>query len=379
VARETGAGQAAAGRQRRRGGPSVAAVAEFLEYLSPAGLSSPDEPCGLQIGDPSFTVRTAVVAALPTFTAISTAAARPHSLLITAAPLITSPLCRVRRDDPIGARIAHLIERRVSLFVLPNSFAAAPGGFDDSLAECLGLAATTVLRATAYEPLLKIAVYTPPEAVEAVLQAAADAGAGHIGKYSHCSFQVAGTGTFLPHEGANPAIGKVGHLERTPEVRIEMITPQRELQGVIAAILDVHPYEEVAYDVYALRHPGTPYGRGRVGDLPLDVSLETILHQAQDALPGSSIRCSHRTDMPISRLAAVSGSLDGLTAEAAAAGAGAVVTGQATATDWMLAENSATVLIEVGYSASVGPGLQRLCTQIRKTFGPEGVEVICCT
>lgn len=379
MTREQESGSPRQVRPSRRTAPSVAAVAEFLEYLSPARLSSPEEPSGLQLGDRSAPVRTAIVAAMPTFTAVATAAARPGSLLVTAAPLIAEPLTTVLRDDPVGERIAHLIERRVSLYVLPNSFAAAPGGFDDSMAERLGLAGTTVLRPTAYEKLFKVAVYTPPNAVEAVMQAAAEAGAGHIGNYSHCSFQVSGTGTFLPHEGARPAIGSVGQLERTPEVRLEMVTQERELRDVIAAILDAHPYEEVAYDVYALDNPGTPYGRGRVADLPLDVSLETILHQIQDAFPGSSIRCSHRTQLAISRVAVVSGTSGDLVAAASAVRVGAFVTGHATPRDWMIAENTAMVLVEVGYASSVAPGLQRLCTQIRKTFGPEGVEVICCT
>lgn len=366
-------------RRRRPRAPSVASITEFLEYLSPAGLSSPDEPYGLQIGDPAAAVKTAIVAPMVTFDAVSTAAARAGSLLITAAPLITRPMQSIRRDDPVGERVAHLLERRVSLYVLPNSVAAAPGGLDDSLAARLGLAATTVLRQTAYEDLLKIAVYTPHDAADTVMRAAAEAGAGRIGQYSHCSFQTSGTGTFLPCEGARPTTGRVGELERVSEVRLEMVVQQRELQGVIAAILHVHPYEEVAYDVIALRNPGTPYGRGRIGDLPLNVSLDTVLSQVQDALPGAAVRCSHRSQLPISRLAAVSGMCDGLIASAARSLAGAIVTGSASPEDWMIAGNSATVLIEVGYAASVSPGLQRLTTQLRKTFADEGVEVICAT
>jgi len=171
----------------------------------------------------------------------------------------------------------------------------------------------------------------------------------------------------------------VGKLEHVEEMRVEMVVQQRELQGVLAAMLHAHPYEEVAYDVIALKNPGTPYGRGRVGDLPLQVSLDTVLSQVQDALPGCSIRCSHRTQLPIPRLAVASGGSDELIGAAAAALAGALVTGQATPRDWMVAENSATVLIEVGYAASVTPGLQRLCTQLRKTFGPDGLDVICDT
>jgi len=370
--------EGATGRRRRRTA-SVAAVMEFLEYLAPSTLASPEAPHGLQVGAPTDPVRTAVLAPMATFDAVTMAAAHRNSLLITASPLITpEPMSALRRDDPIGDRVAHLVERRVALYALSNSFAAAPGGFDDSLAETLGLAGTSVLEPTAYEQLFKIAVPAPPESADAVMHAAAEAGAGHIGNYSHCSFQIGGTGTFLPCDGAHPAIGEVGSLERTSEVRVEMVVQQRELQGVIAAILDVHPYEEPAYDVYALRNPGTPYGRGRLGELPLNVSLNTVLAQVQDALGVKSIRCSHLPEYPISRLAAASGQCDGMVSLAARAGAGALVLGGASHQDWMLAEDGTTVLIDVGYAASLSPGLQRLRTQLVKTFEQDGMEVVSC-
>lgn len=365
-------------RRRRRRQQRVAGVVEFLEYLAPPSLAVPDEPYGLQVGSPASEVRTIVVSAGGSFNALSMAASRKHSLLVTAAPLMTTPLMSIRRDDPVGGRLAYLLEHRINLYALPNSFASAPGGFDDSLAERLGMAATSALIPTSFEPQLKIAVYVPPAAADRVMQAAAEAGAGRIGNYTHCSFQTRGTGTFLPRDGARPAVGRVGNMERVDELKIEMIVPQRELQGVIAAVLDAHPYEEVAYDVYMVKNPGVLYGRGRIGELPLKVSLETVLAQVQDALEIESVRCSHKPEFPIGSLAAASGISDGLFSRANSAGAGAFVTGGATVQDLMLADNSTTVVVDVGFSASVAPGLRRLATQLENTFDPEGVEILFC-
>lgn len=366
-------------RVRSRRTPSIASIAGFMEYLSPSELSSPETPFGIQIGDPAAPVTAAIVAPMVSANAIGIAETRSDALLITAAPLITHPLTAIRSDDPVGERIVRLIEKRVGLLVLPSSIAAAPGGLDDALAARLGLAGTSALRQTACESLFKIGVYVPPEAADSLLFAASEAGAGYIGNYSHCSFQSPGTGTFLPEDGATPTIGTVGTLERVNEVRLEMIVPQRELQGALAAILDAHPYEEVAYDVIALRNPGAPYGRGRVGDLPLPVHIDTILSQIQDALPGVSIRCSHQPSSPISRLAVTSGMSDGLTREAVRSGAGAFIVGVASPEDLLISGSGAIVLIEIGFAASVGPGLERLCDQLSRTFGDDGVEVIRCS
>lgn len=365
-------------RRRRSRAISVAEVIDFLEYLAPPALSVPDEPFGLQVGAPTSVVRTVVVSPMASFTALSTAASRRQAMLVTSAPLLTAPLYAVRSDDPIGGKLAYLLEHHIDLYALPVSYAAAPGGFDDSLAEALGLAATTALKPTKFEQQYKIAVYVPPEAVDAVFNAAADAGAGRIGNYSRCSFQTEGTGTFVARQGANPTVGQVGRLERVAEVRIEMLVSQRELQGVIAAVLEAHPYEEVAYDVYVVKNPGVLYGRGRIGELPLKVSLDTVLAQVRDALGVTSIRCSHRSEMSIGALAAASGMSEGLFWQANRGGAGAFVTGDATPHDLMLAESSTTVLIDVGYAASVAPGLRRLCVQLQDTFGSDGVEVVYC-
>jgi hypothetical protein len=363
-------------RRRRRRSVSVAEISDFLEYLAPPWLSVPEEPWGLQAGSSSAEVKTVVVSPMPTQSALSTAASRKQSLLLTCAPLLTTPIMAVRLDDPVGAKLSYLLENRISFYVLPNSFAAAPGGFDDALAERLGLAATSMLRPTNFEPQYKIAVFTPRNAVERVRNAAAEAGAGNIGNYSHCSFETQGRGTFLPREGAEPTIGAVGRMETVEEIRIEMVVPQRELQGVIAAVLDAHPYEEVAYDVYVIRNPGVVYGRGRMGELPLTVAMDTVLAQVQDALETDSIRCSHHSDFPVSSLAVASGACDGLFWQARRSGAGAFITGSASPQDFALADSGTTVIIDVGYAASLSPGLQQLCMQLRDTFDSDGVEIL---
>ena len=367
--------------RRRRRSVTVAEIIDFLEYLAPPALASPPAPYGLQVGTALTPVKTVIITPLPTYSAISCAAAYKAGLVIAAAPLLTSPMETLRWDDPIGAKVAHLAQRQISLYVLANSYAAAPGGFDDGLADRLGLVASGALVPTTAESQLKFVVFVPPRGLARVRKAAAEAGAGVIGAYSHCSFRTLGKGTFLPKDGANPTIGQVGRLEEVEEVRLEMLVSERELQGVIAAVLDAHPYEEVAYDIYPLRNPGVVYGRGRIGELPLKVSLETVLAQVNDALGLGGeyqARCSHRPGLPIGSLAVASGTGIGesLLWAAHRLEAGALVIGGASLTDLMLADSTATVLIDVGFAPSIAPGLQRLVAQMRDTFHADGVQVI---
>jgi len=94
--------------------------------------------------------------------------------------------------------------------------------------------------------------FVPEDALEATRAAVFAAGAGRIGDYERCSWYTAGTGTFLAREGADPAIGVVGREERVAELRVETVVPADIAEDVVRALLAAHPYEEVAYELYAI-------------------------------------------------------------------------------------------------------------------------------
>jgi hypothetical protein len=100
--------------------------------------------------------------------------------------------------------------------------------------------------------LVKIVVFVPEDSADVVREALGQAGAGTVGNYTFCSFSTKGVGRFLPGQGAHPAIGTVGTSETVPEERIEVICEKTKAKEVVAAMKKVHPYEEVAFDVYPL-------------------------------------------------------------------------------------------------------------------------------
>ena len=99
---------------------------------------------------------------------------------------------------------------------------------------------------------VKIVVFVPKTHTNIVRQAMGDAGAGKIGNYSHCSYSIEGKGRFLPLEGAHPAIGSVGKMEEVEEERIECECDRSKAKEIITAMRKIHPYEEVAFDIYPL-------------------------------------------------------------------------------------------------------------------------------
>lgn len=100
--------------------------------------------------------------------------------------------------------------------------------------------------------VVKLVVFVPESHADTVRKALGDAGAGKIGNYTHCSFSSKGVGRFLPGEGASPTIGEIGKLEEVIEERIEVVCERDKLTDVVSAMKAVHPYEEIAFDVYPL-------------------------------------------------------------------------------------------------------------------------------
>jgi hypothetical protein len=98
----------------------------------------------------------------------------------------------------------------------------------------------------------KLVVFVPEEALDAVRDAVFAAGAGRIGDYERCSWYSQGTGTFLGGESTDPSIGEKGREERVPELRLETVFPEDRQMEIVEALRQAHPYEEPAFDIYAL-------------------------------------------------------------------------------------------------------------------------------
>lgn len=103
--------------------------------------------------------------------------------------------------------------------------------------------------------MYSLVFYVPETHVEEVKQAAFDAGAGRIGDYRHCAWQVLGTGQFEPTAGSQPFLGKQDTLERVAEFRVEMVCGDDSIESVLRALREAHPYEEPAYHYWRINEP----------------------------------------------------------------------------------------------------------------------------
>ena len=296
-------------------------------------------------------------------------------MLVAHHPLIYHPLQSVTEDDPTARRVASLIRSNTALYVMHTNYDTVPGGINDVLAEKLGVVDCKPLMTRHQDPFYKIAVFVPQEAVDAVRDAMAEAGAGRIGQYTHCSFRTPGTGTFVPLPAAHPYRGGVGKLEEVEEYRLEMVCVGSWLDNVIAAMLESHPYDEVAYDLYELANEPVKYGYGRVGLLRNETTLEEFGEHVRRTLVPRYLKVEGDPKQAIKTVALCGGSGSSFFKEAARAGADVYITGDTKHHDILDANALGLSIIDAGHFDTEKPGMVALADRLHKALSGRGVDV----
>jgi dinuclear metal center YbgI/SA1388 family protein len=349
----------------------LAAVIDVLDAAYPPRLAQSWDSVGLVCGDPGDVLESVTVAVDATPGVVDEVP--DGGLLVAHHPLLLRGVDTVAANTPKGALVHRLIRSGRSLFTAHTNADSASPGVSDALAHALSLTVDAVL-----EPLPKTAdldkwvIYVPPEDAEGLRSAVFEAGAGHIGDYSHCSWSVTGTGQFLPHDGASPTIGSIGAVERVIEDRVEVVAPARLRPQVLSAVHAAHPYEEPAFDIFALASAPNDIGLGRIGTLPQPEPLRSFISRVESALPQTSwgVRAAGDPDRSVSRIAVCGGAGDSLLAAVAAAGVQAYVTADLRhhpADEHCRASDVA--LIDVAHWASEYPWCGQAADALRSAFG----------
>ncbi|MBT9253319.1 MAG: Nif3-like dinuclear metal center hexameric protein [Brockia lithotrophica] len=284
------------------------------------------------------------------------------------------PLTELRTDRGNVAILARLLAEDRSVYAMHTNYDAAPGGMNDVLARRIGLANVRPFGAGSEVGYAKVVVFVPETHARDVLKAMAEAGAGHIGNYDHAAFLGRGTGTFRPLPGADPFVGEVGRLEEVEERRLEMIVPEERLSRVLAAMRRVHPYEEIAYDVYPLREPRREVGLGRIGELGAPVTLAEFAREVGQRLARSSVRVVGPLEQTVRRVAVVGGAGSSWAAAAREAGADVLVTGDVGYHRAREALDAEIALLDVGHDVEA-IFVPEVAAYLRRAFAERGWEV----
>ena len=312
----------------RRHAPTLANVVAEIEELYPTRWADDGDPVGLVVGDPAAEVSRILFAVDPVRDVVDEAVADDADLLVTHHPLLYRAVHTVGADSPKGRVVHDLIRHGVGLYVAHTNADSPQHGVSEAMADAFGLTDVRPLLPAAADPLDKIVTFVPATDTTRVIDALSAAGAGAIGAYERCAFVSAGEGTFRPGDAAHPAVGTPGQIELVAENRVEMVLPRARREAVVAALRQVHPYEEPAYDVLTLAPWESARGHGRVGDLLRPVNLGDFVDTVVRVLPATAVgaRVSGDLDRDVHRVALAGGSGDFLLDAARSSGADVYVT-----------------------------------------------------
>lgn len=304
----------------------LAEITNFLETIAPLNYQEDYDNSGLIVGNDEDEVHAALVALDCTEQIVDEAIAKNCDLIITHHPIVFKGLKKFNGKTYVERVVQKAIKNNIALYAIHTNLDHVEAGVSGEICKRLGIESAKIL-APKSGLLKKLVTFCPIAKAEELRNALFSAGAGNISNYSECSFNTEGIGTFKAGNGTNPYVGLQGSQHQETEIRIETIFKVQDERKIVLALLESHPYEEVAYDLYSLTNKLENIGAGMVGWLPEVMDGEDFLRHVKEKMNTKVIRHTSVLPKKIKKVAVCGGSGSFLLKEAIAAGADAFITG----------------------------------------------------
>lgn len=298
----------------------VGELSSFLSQKINLSLQEDYDNSGLQIGDPSSEITSVLLSLDITEDVLDEAILKGVSMIVSHHPLIFKGLKSLSGETTTERIVALAIKKNIAIYSAHTNLDIIQGGVSYRMAEKMGLKNIVALSELKGR-LLKVIVFVPAAYLEAVKEAMYKAGGGTIGKYDNCSFSSQGKGTFRALEGADPKVGTIGQVHSEDEYRLEVMIPDYLKSAVLKAMMDAHPYEEVAYDILRLENSFTGTGLGCYGELEKEIRAIDFLARIKEVFDARGIKYSGDKNKVIRKVALCGGSGAELIPDAIARGA----------------------------------------------------------
>ncbi|MAB49943.1 MAG: Nif3-like dinuclear metal center hexameric protein [Flavobacteriaceae bacterium] len=325
-------------------------VINHLHDLAPLNYAEDFDNVGLLVGDKNQTV-SGVLVTLDTLEAVVDEAIENNcNLIVSFHPIIFKGLKKLTGKTYVERVVIKAIQHNIAIFSIHTALDNAFQGVNSIICDQLQLQNKKILMPQS-GTLKKLQTYVPNENAEALRTALFNAGAGSIGNYDSCSFNLEGKGTYKGNEESNPALGKKGELHTENETLISVVFAKHVESKVLKALFNAHPYEEVAYEITTLDNTNQYIGMGMIGELSQEMEELDCLQYVKDRMTTECVRHSKFLNKPIKKIAVLGGSGSFAIGAAMASGADLLVTADLKYHDFFSAENS-IVLADIGHYES---------------------------
>ncbi len=322
-------------------------IIEALENMAPPALQESYDNAGLIAGSPEWNCTGIICSLDATEEVILEAKNKGCNLVVAHHPIIFCGLKKITGNNYVEKTLITAIKNDIAIYAIHTNLDNVFNGVSNKMADKLGLLNRRIL-STKKGQLMKLFTFVPSTQAEKVRSAIFEAGAGHIGNYSECSFNAEGFGTFKGDENTNPFAGEPGKRHEEKETKLEIIFPSYLQKKVVNALIKSHPYEEAAYDIIALENEFQLTGSGLIGELPQALSEIDFLNLLKSAFNLKLIRHSPLLNTEVKTIALCGGAGSFLIRNAIAANADFFVSGDIKYHNFFDANNR-IVIADIGH------------------------------
>jgi len=325
-------------------------IVSYLESIAPPSYQESYDNAQLITGNPNEKVKGILCSLDVTEEVVEEAISLDCNMIVAHHPIIFKGLKTLTGKNYVERTVLKAIKNDIAIYAIHTNLDHVHTGVNKRICDKIGLVNTKIL-APKKGLLMKLTTFIPKQDTNRVLESLYGAGAGAIGEYSNCSFQVEGEGTFLPSANANPTIGSKGELEYVQEKRVEVIFPAYLHKKVLSALKSAHPYEEVAYYLQQVENEHQEVGAGMVGELENSADEKAFLMHLKKAMGLSVIKHTRLRNKPIKKVAVCGGAGIFLLGAAKAAKADIFITSDIKYHEFFDAENQ-LIISDIGHYES---------------------------
>ena len=355
-------------------------IIKALESIAPTSYAADWDNVGFLLGERASEASTVMLTIDLTQLVLDEAVSAGAQFIVSYHPPIFHAFKSMTDRVPSQRVMLNASRAGISIYSPHTALDAAPGGLNDWLADAMGPGDRRALEVQKILPEseeCKIVTFCPAEAVNDVRNGLASVGAGVIGKYQLCSYEIAGRGTFFAGEGTNPVVGARGALQHVDEVRLEMVCPHAALGLAIATLREFHPYEEPAFEIYTLQpRPQRHIGQGRRVTLDQPASLKILADRMKQHLSVKRLDVAVAPDAPskYTRIGICAGAGGSMLQDAIKQGCELFFTGEMRHHDVLAAQAQGCTVVLAGHTNTERGYLKPLRRRLSDAL--EGVTVI---
>lgn len=328
----------------------ISEIIKILNSFAPKDLQESYDNSGLSIGNQNLEASGALCTIDVTHEVIDEAIEKKTNLIVSHHPLIFQGLKSITGRNYIEEIVIRAIKNDIAIYSGHTNFDNINTGVNRKICDVIGLQNCKILKPLENN-LVKLVTFVPENHANKVRDAIFDSGAGNIGNYDCCSYNLKGEGSFRGNDETKPFIGEKGSVHFEQEIRIETILPNYLKAKVLKALISAHPYEEVAYDFYPLSNDNPQAGAGMIGSISDPVDLEELLMNLKEKFSADGIRYAGNKKYKISKIAVCGGSGSFLIKNAINEGADVFITGDVKYHQFSEVGNDLTI-IDIGHYES---------------------------